>query len=170
LNSSLAPPDHAAIKRWPLTGIAGEAALGARAALTEIDENLIRRDLTPAQRAKLVAKRKAAYEAVHPETKHGGARRGSSSKVENLKRERFTVDTAAKSGRSAASIARDATRAKALGPDLDRVAGTSLDKGAELDALAALAPESRAPIIERAAAERQTKNYPLASDQPLRSK
>lgn len=31
----------------------------------EIDENLIRRDLTPAQRAKLIAKRKAAYEAVH---------------------------------------------------------------------------------------------------------
>jgi hypothetical protein len=36
--------------------------------LAEIDENLIRRDLTAAQRAKLVAKRKA-YEAVHPETK-----------------------------------------------------------------------------------------------------
>jgi phage terminase large subunit-like protein len=35
-------------------------------------ENLIRRDLTPAQRAKLVARRKAAYEAVYPETKQGG--------------------------------------------------------------------------------------------------
>jgi hypothetical protein len=30
----------------------------------KIDENLIRADLTDAQRAKLVAKRKAAYEAV----------------------------------------------------------------------------------------------------------
>jgi ParB family chromosome partitioning protein len=38
-------------------------------ALAEIDENLIGRDLTPAQRAKLVAKRKAVYEAVHPETR-----------------------------------------------------------------------------------------------------
>jgi hypothetical protein len=31
---------------------------------------LIRRDLTAVQRAKLAARRKAAYEAVHPETKH----------------------------------------------------------------------------------------------------
>jgi len=37
-------------------------------ALAEIDENLIRRDLTAAQRAKLVAKRKAAYEAGYPDT------------------------------------------------------------------------------------------------------
>jgi hypothetical protein len=32
--------------------------------------------LTSAQRAKLVAKRKAAYEAVHPETKQGATGRG----------------------------------------------------------------------------------------------
>jgi hypothetical protein len=63
-------------------------------ALAEIDENLIRRDLTAAQRAKLIARRKAAYEATHPETKHGGAPRGSSSKVEKLKKDRFTVETA----------------------------------------------------------------------------
>lgn len=48
----------------------------------------------------------------------------------------FTPDTAAKTGTPERSIPRDVTRAKALGPDLDRVAGTSLDKGAELDALA----------------------------------
>lgn len=41
------------------------------AALAEIDENLIRRELTDSQRAKLVAKRKAAYEAVHPEAPAG---------------------------------------------------------------------------------------------------
>jgi len=44
------------------------------------------------------------------------------------------------------------TRAKAPGPDLDRVAGTSLDKGAELDALAAMPADSRAPIIAQTAA------------------
>jgi hypothetical protein len=33
-------------------------------------------------------------------------------------------------------VARNATRAKARGADLDRINGTSLDKGAELDALA----------------------------------
>jgi hypothetical protein len=51
--------------------------------------NLIRRDLTPAQRAKLIAKRKAAYEAVHPETKHGATGRGrKSSQVEKSIRPR----------------------------------------------------------------------------------
>lgn len=55
----------------------------------------------------------------------------------------FVDDTAGKTGKHRASIARDATRAKALGPDLDRVAGTSLDKGAELDALAAMPAEAR---------------------------
>jgi len=62
------------------------------------------------------------------------------------------VDTATKTGKSARSISRDATRAKSLGDDLDRVAGTSLDKGSELDALAAMSPEQRAPLIERAVA------------------
>lgn len=54
---------------------------------------------------------------------------------------RFTADTAAYTGRPERTIQRDATRAKALGSDLDRVAGTSLDKDAELDALAAMPAE-----------------------------
>ena len=51
---------------------------------------------------------------------------------------RFTADTAAMTGKPERTIQRDATGAKALGSDLDRVAGTSLDKGAELDALTAM--------------------------------
>jgi hypothetical protein len=43
---------------------------------------------------------------------------------------RFTAVTAAKTGKPERIIQRDATRAKALGPDLDRLAATSLDKGA----------------------------------------
>jgi ParB family chromosome partitioning protein len=77
------------------------------------------RDLTPAQRAKLTAKRKAAYEAVHPEAKHGATGRGG-KKDRNLRS--FSSDTAAKTGKHPATIARDATRAKTLGAD--RIAGT----------------------------------------------
>jgi hypothetical protein len=40
------------------------------------DDCDLRRNLNAAQRAKLVAKRKAAYEPVHPETKNGGTGRG----------------------------------------------------------------------------------------------
>jgi hypothetical protein len=54
--------------------------------------------LTPAQRAKRIAKRKAAYEAVHPETKKGSDRR-SKSQLGTLNKEAFVDDTAAKSGR-----------------------------------------------------------------------
>lgn len=118
-------------------------------ATLEIDENLIRRDLTPPRRAKLVAKRKAAYEAVHPETRNGASGKGR-PKVRQLgeANNRFTADTAAKTGKPERSIQRDATRAKALGPDLDRVAGTSLDKGAELDALSAMTAGDRSQLIQ----------------------
>jgi uncharacterized protein (DUF3084 family) len=114
-------------------------------ALAEIDENLIRRDLTATQRAKLIARRKAAYEATHPETKQGAVGRGGKK---GAKFAAFSEDTAKRTGKSQRSIELDATRAKRLGPDLDRVEGTSLDKGSELDALAAMpAPERQASIV-----------------------
>ena len=64
----------------------------------------------------------------------------------------------------------DATRARRLGPDLDRVAGTSLDKGAELDALAAMPAEDRAPLIRRASAGENVSalQEAAARDWPLR--
>jgi hypothetical protein len=43
-----------------------------------------------------------------------------------LKKDSFVKDTAAKTGKPKRSVERDVTRAKALGADLDRVAGTSL--------------------------------------------
>lgn len=74
------------------------------------------------------------YEAVHPETANGGTGR-SCSKVGQVGQaiQRFTADTAAKTGKPERTIRLYATRAKALGPDLDRVARTSFDKGTELD-------------------------------------
>jgi hypothetical protein len=59
---------------------------------------------------------------VHPETKPtkagGRNRRQGGDDVA-----RFTADTAAKTGKPERTIQRDATGAKALGSDLDRVAG-----------------------------------------------
>jgi ParB family chromosome partitioning protein len=89
---------------------------------------LTQRDLTAAQRAKLVAKRKAAYEAVHPETKPGGDRR--SNRQNGGLKDSFAKDTAAKSGKPLRTVERDITRGRKLGSDLDRLVGTSLDKGA----------------------------------------
>ncbi len=75
--------------------------------------------LTDSQRAKLVAKRKAAYEAVYPETKHGATGRGrAKGRQLGNSNDRFTADTALKTGRSERSVQRDVTRAKALGRGL----------------------------------------------------
>src|SRR5690606_821227 len=116
--------------------------------LSEIDENLARGELSPAERALHIAERKAIYERKHEEAKHGATgRRGK--KDANLAS--FAEDTARKTGRSKRDVARDATRAKAV-PNLADVIGTSLDKGAELDALAKLPVEKQTEIITRAKA------------------
>lgn len=57
---------------------------------------------------------------------HGGARPQTKS---------FAASTAAVTGESKRTINQHLARAEALGDDLDKVTGTSLDKGVELDAL-----------------------------------
>jgi hypothetical protein len=86
-------------------------------------------------RARFVRRRKIVYEAMHPETRHGGDRK-SSRKVCDLN-ERFTADTAAATGRSERSVQRDVTRAERIAPDvLEAIAGTPFDRGRKPDALA----------------------------------
>lgn len=125
------------------------------AALVEIDENLIRAELSAAENAMHTGRRKEIYERLHPQTKHGGDHKSAKAKSNGQDghlNERFTKDTAANSGQSERNVRRDASRAKQLGDELPRIAGTSLDKGAELDALAKMPKEQRAPLIERAVA------------------
>jgi hypothetical protein len=55
----------------------------------------------------------------------------------------------AATGRSTGAAKCYATRATKI-PGIDQLAGTSLDRGDELDALAKLPPEQQAPIIEQA--------------------
>ena len=107
-----------------------------QAQLAEIDENLIRAELSPAERAAHVAARKAVYERLHPETKHGGDRK-SKSRSQNAYLKSFVADTAKKTGKHHGTVARDVKRGKDI-LDVAALAGTSLDKGAELDALAKL--------------------------------
>ena len=64
----------------------------------------------------------------------------------------FANDTAKVTGESKRDVNRHLARAEALGDDLPRVTGTSLDKGVELDALAKLPEADRAELIERAQA------------------
>lgn len=97
----------------------------------EIDENLMRAELTPAQVADHLARREGLWRKKRAEetgascTSLGG--RGNTA---------FASDTAEKTGVDKRTINRATARARALGDDLGAVQGTSLDKGTELDALA----------------------------------
>jgi ParB/RepB/Spo0J family partition protein len=128
---------------------------GRQGMLAEIDENLVRRDLSDAERAKLTAERKRIYELEHPETKKGAVNQHTVANRQNGEKhpDRFTKDTAKNTGRSERSVQRDAARGEALGPDvLDKIKGTNLDKGTELDALAKLPKEEQQALADRAKA------------------
>ena len=103
-----------------------------QAELIEIDENLIRAELTPAEMAMHTVRRKELYEIVHPATKHGGDRKSkeSSGQVGHLN-ERFTKETAKKTGQSERKVRRDAGRGKNVKVLAD-VVGTCLDQGKSL--------------------------------------
>ncbi len=91
-----------------------------------IDENLRRAELSPADRAAQTARRKAIYEELHPETRHGGDR--ASRQVGDLvETERFTAETAAATGRAERSIQRDAERGEKVSEEaLNLVRGTAI--------------------------------------------
>ena len=76
--------------------------------------------------------RKAIYEELHPETRHGGDRK--SDQVANSAI-RFTATASEATGKSERTVRIAAARGEALGEDLATVTGTSLDKGVELDEL-----------------------------------
>lgn len=145
-----------------------EAGEHLQAELIEIDENLCRSELSASQRSKAVKRRKEIWEALHPverqrvavlEDESSGktlpitpGRVSSRGRVGEGRPPEFASETAAVTGESKRSINQHLARAEALGDDLDRVTGTSLDKGVELDALKVMTPEQRAPLIERAQA------------------
>jgi hypothetical protein len=80
-----------------------------------------------------IARRKAIYEELHPETRptsEGGGGRNNATRRqvgEHQLADRFTADTAAKTGQSERAVQRAAARGAALGDDLADIAGTSLD-------------------------------------------
>lgn len=104
-----------------------------RAELAQIDENLIRTDLTPAQEAQAVARRKVIYEELHPETKAGAAQAAGMNKA--LGQGDVTADSAATfakataeaTGKAERTVRQAAARGEALGDSLTEIAGTSLD-------------------------------------------
>ncbi len=139
--------------------VAGLASLQAiiftgdelQAELLEVDENLLRRELSELDRAVFLAKRKAIYEALFPEAKHGGDRKSKQAE-ENFHllpgRESFAAETAKKLGVSDRQVRTYLMRAR-IEPELRaRLAASRwADHGATLDALAKAAPAIRAKLV-----------------------
>lgn len=123
--------------------------------MREIDENLIRAELTASQRASAIRRRKGLWEQRHGEQVAQAAPPVETRKHGRAQEKAFAADTSERTGQDKATINRHVSRAEALGDDLEAVTGTSLDKGVELDALKGMPPEERAPLIEKARAGEQ---------------
>jgi ParB/RepB/Spo0J family partition protein len=127
------------------------------AELAMIDENLVRAELSPSDRATHTARRKAIYEELHPETAHGVNQHSSSRQLGDSS-ERFTSDTAKVTGQSERKVQRDAERGeKVIKAALDEVRGTSLDRGVYLDRLKRLEPERQVETVRRDLAQPPTR-------------
>jgi hypothetical protein len=139
--------------------------------LVEIDENLNRRELSPALRLSLTKRRKALYEEEHPETKRGSAggraKAGRSAKSQNATEQPPTfIDAHAKqTGRHRATVARELSEAEKIGDAaMKKIVGTSLDKQSEITALAAMDEPERQEIVDRAVAGEKVSAAKLSHD------
>lgn len=103
--------------------------------LCEIDENLIRADLTPADRALFLARRKEIYLVKHPETAIGENQHTRVRQIgEGLDAKRFTAATAEATGQKERTIQRDVERGEKISATALRLLrGTRHDKGVTLD-------------------------------------
>lgn len=129
----------------------------AAAKLAEIDENLIRHDLNPLDRAVFLAQRQELYLLLHPETQAGiaggKARQGSAND-----RMSFADETATKCGLDKRTIQRAVMIARNLPADIRAaIAGTDVArKQSELLALVKVDPALRAAVVTEIQSGRAT--------------
>jgi ParB family chromosome partitioning protein len=132
--------------------------------IAECDENLCAAQLSPSDRARFTARRKDAYEALHPETRHGGDRK--SDQVANSATRSFAEDQASTTGAAERTVRLDAERGqKVTMPVLDMIRGTPLDTGVFLDRLKKVSPDDQVRTVrEQLAAYREAARPKVAAD------
>ena len=130
---------------------------GLQAALAEIDENFVRKDLSDDEFRDLLLRRKEIYESLHPETKatyNGGAFKGNQHDDEVSRKMRvtsksFAQDTADKLGVSKSTVEREIQTAKNLTPETKKIIkGAKVTKSDALK-LSRLAPEQQPEAASR---------------------
>lgn len=147
--------------------------------LAEIDENLIRNELSDLERSEHLAERKRLYLLKHPETKRGGDRRSESARSNGNVFRSFAADTAEKVGVTERSIRQDVQIAESIPEDVrDAIRETPLaESKTDLLAVARL-PEAdqRAVVatvdlgdkvaVRQAVAGRRPATVPVAEPEP----
>lgn len=125
--------------------------------IIEIDENLARAELSPAEIAIHQAERKSIYEHQHPGSVHGTNQHTRTSHGDNSS---YVKSAAKTQSKSPPTVYREAARGKALAEELPDIIGTSLDHHGQLDNLAKLkkADPDSAQALVKAAMEGKTVN------------
>lgn len=128
------------------------------AELWEIDENLMRSELTEMERARALARRKEIYEIKHPETRQGGAPGlPGGGKAKTDKMSAFATDTAAKLGKDERTVRRSVRIGERLTPEAENEAkklGLDDHQAALLDAAKAETAGAQIEVLNRRAATR----------------
>jgi ParB family chromosome partitioning protein len=119
--------------------------------LAGLDENLERQTLSAAEEAQALARRKAIFEQLYPETqsvaKRGGPGRGNKTN-DKLSPVSFAADTAAKTGQSRRTIERKVKTGQDLDPQAAKMlkGTTAEDNQLELEALSRLPAEKQQKV------------------------
>lgn len=123
------------------------------AELAEIDENLIRNELSTLERAEHLARRKQLYESKYPEARRGGnygnQHTGGKQRLNDIVS--FSQDTSSRTGQSERSIQRDVRIADHIPDDVrDALRQTPIaDRKVDLLELAGMEPSEQREIVNR---------------------
>lgn len=158
----------ALLLKWTEIRVEWRVLSNQEARLEEIDENLIRAELTALDRAVFLAERKRVYEELHPETAHGGDRKRKPKSLEdqvaNLATwSRYSKDAAAKTGLSERAIQRAVEMVSKLSPAIidDLRRSTIADNQSQLIAFSDL-PEGEQKTCMSALVSGKAKNVEAA--------
>jgi hypothetical protein len=121
------------------------------AELAEIDENIVRQELTVLERAEQLARRKEIYETLHPEARHGIA--GAHARWNAMATDAtasFATDTAAKTGIAPRTVRENVQIATRIAPDVrDAIRETPIaDSKRDLLALASVDEDTQREALQ----------------------
>ncbi len=135
---------------------------GIQAEMAEIDENVVRNNLTGRELGKLLLRRKKLYELLYPEAKRGGDRKSSKIKARNSHSDpvlSFTEDTSKTLHMSKRTVQERIQTAKNLIPEAERI----------LDGMDKEVSNSTALKISRLKPEQQVEAAGLLAAKKIRS-